>query len=1053
MVHNRVLSDAGLSSKVDEIRSSDNAETSVDPKFVSRVDISLSSTLKCESLKSKVSESTAANLQVNSVPKPKDETPLSVTVDKSSVLLNIDENGAMIKSAVVGLDHSPLNFSCKQTFSRNSTMVKRSLTQVINSNPPNSYPMINNSLATRLTANTIVTNNACIFTNETIGGKFPILNFDTDTASSRHHEDSTVFDEMSMDSILDYLLAAKDTSNSLRHCQYIYVTPRYNIDKVHRPNFYDLVALDKPGHRLSSIKDFQRRLNAVGGRLMQLSLHGLLVLKDDNVTIGEFRDPVTEPDVTEFIPLRDFMRERQQVAFLRSGRFFGLNREMKTFYWWKWFTRRSNVNRTKTFLTRNTFFSEIELLRGQQIIAEKCSQIETNVELFFFHGKGAINIADFLNHQVEKIENVKTRLLEYHIELGDLIHGQYLSYMSSDKIAECLKAVKNLHPMKDALVTVADEKNLSEEWLRLRAVQRVSLSFREKINRLFLLAQFKFDHSVAIILERFWKRFHLFIAGISFLESGAEASEHWELDSSAFDKNGQPISPFFSDSQKENLNSMGLPFDEVLSTYCADGVDDVGRVAAVVLDYLSAQKAIPAETSESSFINQTIEEVRTTNELKIDDNWANQGCHAKICVHLTSNNSLPMTINEIMSLNSIEKVEVMLRPSRSELMIQVHGMCGRIGDLLEQLPSFRLHPFILEAPDRSSFSAVKDSVPELGIGIVGVDDISEENISKSSKYFTCLIVHPIFNSTNAYNWAVSVLNYIRKAYLEASLLRPYFGKLLEITHKLWYITPQVIAKQIERSLALNKMREFIDTPTALDDIKRLAARDASRMTAVKGAEVYLLESTGKIGAIQDIKFRLGFVASFQPALGQLLLFRTMQAKTFFERLPGSFGHRCRTFQDYLIDLEKLFSKSDTDLNSLILLMQRLKNFDLSRESFDSESGICESLFSIVSSKSKATGDGEGEDISANMLIAKIEMRRKAHSLGRIDPIRLYRAMQDANDRLLSTINRARGHLLSQVPVRIVHYSFSMKIISSLLILLGNQDGNYSTEKKSSFEYT
>ncbi len=58
---------------------------------------------------------------------------------------------------------------------------------------------------------------------------------------------STVFDGMAIEDILDYLLEARETGS--RHAPFIHVTSRYHVDdSVRKTNFYDLVILERPGN-------------------------------------------------------------------------------------------------------------------------------------------------------------------------------------------------------------------------------------------------------------------------------------------------------------------------------------------------------------------------------------------------------------------------------------------------------------------------------------------------------------------------------------------------------------------------------------------------------------------------------------------------------------------------------------------------------------------------------------------------------------------------------------------------------------------------------------
>ena len=869
---------------------------------------------------------------------------------------------------------------------------------------PSANPAIRTSLAKRLAAS-ILLNSTEIASPSPRGA----ANASTARVSSVGlHEESTVFENMSMDDIFDYLLAAKDVEKEPNRPIYIYVTSRYNVEYVPHPNFYDLVPVDKPGRQSLKMKDLQREAGLAGGKLMQLSLYGLSVMADGR---SEGEDALTE-----FTPLREFVKEKQQAAFLRTGRLFGRFREVKTFYWWRWFTRRSSVERKKAALLQHSFFSEQELLHCQRNIAEICFQMETDVELFYFPGVGSINItSDYLDLQMAKVEEVRKRLAEFHATLGDMVHGQFVAYANGDKLESSIKAVKSIHPMKEMLKTAADNDVLPEEWMRLRAVQRVTLVFQDKILRIFAVAQYKFDHTVALILEKFWRRLKLFVTGVPATYRSAQKKEqhYWDLDLSRFDTAGRPISPFFDAATPAAPSYSGtvadvaeLSLEQVAAMVASEGDTEVAsysmeeggvRVASVMAAYLDSQHFHLADmgASTGSSVRRGGPNSNLAKGMKVSDEWDEKSSHASICVNLTSNGKTPLSLSDMLSLNSADSLAVVLSPSKSDLMVGMHALCGSIGNLLEHLPSLRRHPFVTAAqasssPGEAAATAVdSEKVPELGIGIVGVDDITEENISKSSKYFTCLIVHSIFNSTNAYTLAADTLNLVRRAHQEASLLQSYFAKLLEVARKLWYITPQVIAKQIERSLVLGKMKDFIESPHALEDIKRLGGRDVSRMAAIKSAESYLREALAILDNFKNIKFPLGFVASFRPILKQLRLYCAMQAQTFYERLPGSFTNRCRMFYDFLQYLEKLYAEQSIGFEALILMMKRIQNFDHCRDVFDAEMEVCDALFAIVSSYTPPAEADSAKLLSAALAAAKHKgPQRGSHAAGRIDPVRV-----------------------------------------------------------------
>jgi len=833
---------------------------------------------------------------------------------------------------------------------------------------------------------------------------------------SEVNDESTIFDDMTMDNILDYMLSTKVEDDDKKGPLFLYVTPRFYIEDVVRMNFYDLVAIDKPGRRISNMKSLQMQYGLSSKQLMILSLHGILIDHSDNMD-GD--------DDAEFIPILQFMKEKQQLEFLRSGRFFGNFQELKAFCAWRKFTRRERHRRATKALSEYSFFAESELIQAQQSITELCFHMEANVELFYFHGKGSINIADFLDRQMEHVETIKERLSKMHLQLGDTIYGQYVTYAAGAKLENSIAAVKKIHPRKDAMkATIAEDDSLKEqEWYQLRSIQRVSMAFKEKLTKLFILAQFKFDYTIAVVLEKFWLRFKQFISGVPLLKDNAV--NYWELDRSKFDNKGRPVSSFFTFQDGDKIleddvvgEAVKMIFeDEIDESKNSNNIEATEKTNELIKLAFSLMDRRDNDVDSKVKVMKSNRMKHIFNGMKIQNGWEDAGSHANVSVNISSNRTSALTMSEMMSLNSLNGLSVIITPSKDSLMSNMHALCGCIGSLIENLPNMRRHPFICNSLLTTAVPN-KEELPELGIGITGADDVTDENISKSSKYFTCLIVHPIFNSTEAYNLAVECLNLARNAYFEACVLDSFTFKLLEVMKKLWFLSPNVIAKQIERSLVLAKVKDFLDNPGSLDDITRLNARDTSRIVAIRNTATYLDESIQILSSIKNIKFPLGLIASFDPILSQLRFYRAMQEKTFYERLPTSFTSRSKIFYDTLQVMEKMFSSRGTGLEELVMLLKRLKNFEKSKEPFHSEIEACETMFNVIRNHKKLSHNGSDtilKDLEA--IKSTISRRRTLLQQERIDPSRMHQALMDGIERLMACMNRARSLLLSQIQVQ------------------------------------
>jgi hypothetical protein len=290
--------------------------------------------------------------------------------------------------------------------------------------------------------------------------------------------DSSDVMSMELDSILQYLINKNnEVSNTVKAHQeedegqsegrnsnaFLHVTCRHNIDKKAKFNFYDIIALDKPGYPTSGYVWTREAARYVvnnhvlpKSKVFQISLNGLLFNESSEGEEGSNGGGGSGGgNTSDIIPLKQFLIEREQISFLHTGRFFGLFKELKAFYGWKCYTRHTYVNRIKKSLLFHSYFSDVELINAILMIGKITYEIESETELFCFHGKGMICISDWIQLQLKHIETIKITLRKKVEIIINHIQTQYNSFMSSDKLKKLLQEIKEHHPMKDLI----DETN------------------------------------------------------------------------------------------------------------------------------------------------------------------------------------------------------------------------------------------------------------------------------------------------------------------------------------------------------------------------------------------------------------------------------------------------------------------------------------------------------------------------------------------------------------------------------------------------------------------
>lgn len=766
-------------------------------------------------------------------------------------------------------------------------------------------------------------------------------------------------ENMELEDILQYLLTAKFDEKS-GNAHFVHVTSRCNIESVNRENFYDLVVLERPGNPSTGYVWKRNHGHYAVGRktlpphqVMQLSLEGLLITSFDE---GQ----------PELIPIREFMKEKEQLEFLRTGRFFGLFKELKVFSAWKRFTNHHYVNRIKKTLLKDSFFSDVELVEALQIVAAETYSLETDTELFAFHGKGTINIADYFALQLQRIEEVRNALHNKLNLLGDAIAAKYELYLGSSKLQKIIQDVKDHHPLRE----VMQETEGHIDWVMLRSVQRLGDNFKDKIKRILYMAQYRIEYKLACILERFWLRMMQISVGIHEINDRRKDQQKlWDINYNWFDVTGKVNESAYD----ANINiSIEDPYSHLHT-----------RV----------------REKESSALENGEGQTAKVEPKRVTSDWEKQGSHLSVYVKLFINNRL-MELNDLAHLRSIEKLKIQIVPTKSAMLNQLHAICGRIGIMFESLPNLKQHKLIYEQTNQ------RPPDQELELGLIG--DLQN---AQSSNYFAYLVMFPTYNSRNGYNLAIETMRHFLSAFAEATSIDSHIFKLSEAFRKLYTLNPSALVKQVDRSQALNKIRDFIEKPDMIEDLRRSQARDKNRITALKAGVDFLEKLNETLSSILNLKNRMGLVTSFDPIIEQLRNYRAIQEYYIYERLPNSFVARCSNFYDFVRKLEVSYDNQSQVLEDQINLMRRFKNFESIKDFYDSEVEFCNGLYYMIEDHQNMSAS---EISSSDLMVYKfLSASTRVHAPA-LTPEKLFKVHFEAMERLSSVMGKSRSNLLAQL---------------------------------------
>jgi hypothetical protein len=825
---------------------------------------------------------------------------------------------------------------------------------------------------------------------------------------------STVFEEMELDDIIRYIWDANNGDTS--KAQFVHVACRSNIERVLRENFYDFVILERPGHPHSG-HVWTRHIGDLSGsrqkdvlprhEVMQLSMHGLLVTDEQHHS-------------TELITLEQLLLEKEQFEFLRTGNFFGMFKELKAFSAWKKYTHHNYVQRMKKIMSKSTIFSEFESVEALLLVIRTSYEIEMETELYSFGSTGAVFVSDFLAKQTLRIEEVRTVLYNHIYQLGEDIANQYHKYMASSKLAKIIQDVKDHHPLRDVIQRTEE----SIDWVKLRSLQRLGDAFKEKIKAILYLAQYRIEYALASILEKFWMRMKQTILGLHSLRTHKRVvattappavaataataatgtaiglpSQIWDLDLQLFHQQTGKL--------RETAFDRNMNISSAKTMFAAKGEED----EAVGNDEGEESNNNSNHNSNTSSAVKKSKKTISNFQTKVTKDWESLGLHLSVYVELFLSDNV-VTAEDLVHLRSIDRMKVQVVPTKGLLMNQMHEVCGFIGKLFETLPNLRQHSLISEHGYKINYIDQHDV--ELGLG-----DLENPH---SSKYFTFLILYPLYNSKNAYAHAIETMRLMLHAYQESCTIDFYAFKLTEIFRKLWSLSPTSLVKQMDRSFALPKIKEFIDRPDMTDDLKRSQLRDKTRLTTFQNSVNYLIQLPKTLSSFANLKNRQGMITSFDRILMRIKQYRLIQEFFLYQRLPTSYITRCSAFYDFIRKLEIAFENTNQTSQEEIQLMYRLKNFEMAKEFHDSEQELCDLMFQCITRHqqqqvSDAVKAGHGMDKTLHDVLETLQSHpqrgnRKLHA--GLTPDKLYEVTIDGVERLTNTISKARSNILARL---------------------------------------
>ena len=319
---------------------------------------------------------------------------------------------------------------------------------------------------------------------------------------------STVFTEMTVDEALEYLRLHQNDDPSAEKVKFVHCLSRYHIDPTVRHNFYDLYILEKPGHPKSDQvwnrihRSDRLKQGVFAGKLMQLSLQGLILDEHHDERYFGGNPPIDGA----FIPLDDFLRDRETVNILLTMGFFRYFRERKVFEAWQRYARRRVFQRRLRYMSEHTILADAPLVRVLQDVYAIVSEMLTSIDMFEYVGSGLINCSAYVQAQEQKYYYSIALIKKSVLKMGALIDSAYKFTISTEFLGKQIDDIIVHHPYS--------QTGGSTDWGGVRGIQRLKSEYKSKIGRIFMVASFMADHAVGNILKQLLVRLSKSIQGV-----------------------------------------------------------------------------------------------------------------------------------------------------------------------------------------------------------------------------------------------------------------------------------------------------------------------------------------------------------------------------------------------------------------------------------------------------------------------------------------------------------------------------------------------------------
>jgi hypothetical protein len=603
-----------------------------------------------------------------------------------------------------------------------------------------------------------------------------------------------LFSRMTVDDALFYLSQHPE-------CQFLHVTTQSALDQYSNTTFYDLVILEKPGYPESGLvwsKRDRKRQYLLHEQVMQLSSSSLLY-------IDEYHGSV-------YLPINQFLAERELVRTLRKKHIFCYYLELKVFSFWKKYLQKIRFIRRKNILETKSFFTDLPILQGRLHIHSVTYSLHSSIDLFAYHSSGTINIFNFLNLQIHKI-NLLTNVVKDILE--KLVHhltSIYETMISNEYLAKERECIIAHHPYSKGLKipsqqggggagaggaggVVDSDGNI--QWDEVRAIQRLKHESIQKVVRLLVLGQYMLDHVLVDVMEQFWLRFSQQIKGIPNVVMKKQPKDGKIFADWSTEKYLQQNRSFTSHPLDHSLNSIEfqsqlldpqhIPPTQIFASNLLCGTNVPGSGSGddgnsgggghTLLDDNNHHQNYLISKQAQSLGSYLRVDVALMNLTQIDDsNDLETGIPSSPSSSSPSScpSMEPIHIDIENNSWSITNVKVRPLPTKQLLSKLVQDIYKSLSYFLETIPNLRNHPVIIATSNQMLLSKPKVDLSEDELERLGqmtdhhFNTNTTTNTNTNSRYFTNLKMSSILAAPSLFTLSVKCMHqvlYLLSTYL------------------------------------------------------------------------------------------------------------------------------------------------------------------------------------------------------------------------------------------------------------------------------------------------